>query len=158
MSYYDQISEGYDELHKEEQLKKLNIIKEFIHPKKMDTLLDVGCGSGISTSFWDCDATGLDPSVGLLKKTGKGKYFNASAENIPFEDKSFDFVISITAIQNFTNIRKGLEEMKRVGKGKFAFSVLKKSIKIKIIDLLIKELFKVKHFIEEDKDFIYIIN
>jgi len=30
MTYYDEISEGYEELHKEEQLKKISLIKKHL--------------------------------------------------------------------------------------------------------------------------------
>ena len=49
MDYYSSIAKGYDELHKEEQLKKLQIIAKHIKPKGL--LLDIGAGTGISTSF-----------------------------------------------------------------------------------------------------------
>ena len=50
--YYDKIAKGYNELHAEEQKKKLAIIKKYIQPEKSDLLLDVGCGTGVS-SDWD---------------------------------------------------------------------------------------------------------
>jgi len=165
MTYYNQISEGYEELHKEEQLKKLRIISRYLKPKKTDLLLDVGCGTGITTERWKCIKTGIDPAIKLLKKakTKKAKegkntpYINAEAEHLPFKNSSFDIVISITAIQNFHNIKKGIAEIKRVGKNKFILTALKKSKNISKIKDLIEENFKVKETVEEDKDFIFII-
>ena len=55
-NYYDAIAEGYDELHKAEQLQKLE--RAFIEGCKFDlfsnvkSILDVGCGTGISTDFF----------------------------------------------------------------------------------------------------------
>jgi len=158
MNYYNEISEGYEELHREEQLKKLELIADYLRPKKTDFLLDVGCGTGITTERWGCVKTGADPAIKLLKKTKKGVfYINAEAEHLPFKDKSFDIVISITAIQNFHNVKKGIEEIKRVGKKRFVLSVLKKSERIGKIKGIIERNFKVKKIIEEDKDFIFII-
>ena len=64
-------------------------------------------------------------------------------------------VISVTALQNFTDIEKGLLEIKRVGKEYFAISVLKKSPKIKMIEELVPKLFPVQRIVEEEKDIIF---
>ncbi len=161
MNYYDSISRGYEELHKEEQLKKLELIKKYLNVKRDEKLLDVGCGTGLTTSPWKCKRYGIDPSKKLLEKAKKKypsiKFRLASAENIPFKDNVFDVVISITAIQNFSDIKKGLEEIKRVGKNRFVLTFLKKSKKKKKIEGLIKNHFKIKEVIEEEKDLIYII-
>lgn len=161
MNYYDEISEGYEELHKEEQEKKISLIKTKFQPKKEETLLDVGCGTGLTTRPWECKRFGIDPSKKLLEKAKQadpeGEYKLAPAENIPFEDNFFDIVISITAIQNFNDIEKGLNEIKRVGKGKFILTFLKKSNKSKQIEFLINKIFSPKERIEEEKDIIFLI-
>lgn len=173
-NYYDSISQGYEELHKEEQLKKIEIIKQYLKPRKTDKLLDVGCGTGLTTMPWNCQRYGIDPAKKLIekaieknneeiikqKKNNKRKkkinYKIAQAENIPYPDKYFDYVISITAIQNFQDIEKGLKEIKRVGKGKYILSFLKKSKKAQKIKKLIYKIFDVKKEIEEEKDYIMI--
>ena len=103
-------------------------------PRKGEKLLDVGCGSGISTSVWNCDCTGIDPSEKLIEiahKNYPGKRFVvASAEDIPFPDGAFDILISITAIHNFKDVRKAINEMKRVCKGRFVITVLRKAAKV----------------------------
>ncbi|MFH1439948.1 MAG: methyltransferase domain-containing protein [Candidatus Woesearchaeota archaeon] len=153
MLYYNQISKGYNELHKEEQFKKLNIINKHLKVKKTDKLLDVGCGTGISSDF-DCKVTGIDPSKELLKQN-KGKTILGKAENLPFKDNSFDIVIAVTSIHNFDDIENGLKEIKRVGKDKFIFSILKRSKKFNEINSLLNKHFKVNKAIEEEKDIIF---
>lgn len=157
MPYYDTISEGYDELHGEEQLNKLKIIKTLIHPKENHKLLDVGCGTGIC-SEWNCTCIGVDPSIELIKKASekhsKVKFIQASAENLPFKDSYFDYVISVSSIHLFNDIDKALSEIKRVGKDSFILTVLKKSSKSKEIISKIKELFSIKQTIEEERDII----
>lgn len=163
MGYYDDIAEGYNELHSKEQLKKLKLIREKLEEHGIEItsdikLLDIGCGTGISTDLWNCDATGIDPSEGLIRqninKGKKSRFITASAENIPFPDKSFDIVVSVTAIQNFDDIEKGLQEINRVGRGCFVLSFLKKSDKAEMIKGLIESIFDVKEAVEEEKDFI----
>jgi len=156
MGYYDEISAGYEELHKEEQLKKVKIILNKLNLKKTDKLLDVGCGTGLYLDLFDCDVTGIDPSEKLLEKyNGPHQVILGSAESLDFPGNSFDIVMSITAIHNFDDVGKGLKEIQRVGKDRFVFSVLKRSPKYGIIEKLINELFIVDEKIEEDKDYLF---
>ena len=174
-NYYDAIASGYDKLHEEEQLKKLRVIKEQLNNKNDNndigdnrlrdfikpeySLLDVGCGSGISTRFFEVEKReGIDPSTELIKiavhKDPKGKYLVSKAENMPFLKKEFDIIISLTAIQNFDDIEKGLLRIKYAGH-RFILTFLKKTEKRKIIENIIEEKFHVLKKIEEDKDIIY---
>lgn len=158
MDYYDSISKGYEELYSQEQLNKIKIIKKLLKVKKTDKLLDVGCGTGLTTEPWPCRRYGIDPAKKLLaraRQKGKIEYKPAPAERIPYPDHFFDIVMSITAIQNFKDIEKGLKEIKRVGKRKFVLSFLKKSPKKEMIEKLIKKHFEIKKIIEEEKDLIY---
>ena len=164
-NYYDNITSGYEELHKEEQEKKLAIIKKALQGKikKSSRLLDVGCGTGITSDF-DCVVFGADPAMKLLQrsvsKPMKKPDFPvcAEAEHLPFKDWIFDVVISVTALQNFHDVGKGLDEMKRVGKKDcvFALSFLKRSGKKWVILKEIKERFEIKDEVEEEKDIILI--
>lgn len=162
-NFYDEISEGYDELHMEEQIKKLNVIMAAMgkdSPKKSDKLLDVGCGSGISTSVWDCDCTGIDPSDKLIAIAKKNfpnrRLYVGRAEELPFPDDSFDVVICVTAIHNFHDVRKGIDEMKRTGKDRFVITVLRKSAKLEEIEKLVMINFRINKILMEDKDIIFI--
>jgi ubiquinone/menaquinone biosynthesis C-methylase UbiE len=157
MQYYDTIAEAYDELHGEEQNNKLKIISKYISPKSGERLLDVGCGTGIC-SLWSCFSAGIDPSFGLIKQAKKkgNDFIQAKGEYLPFKDHSFDYVISVTAIHLFKDVDKSLKEIKRVGKERFIFSVLKKSSRSEDIIRKIKALFRIRKQINEERDIILI--
>ncbi len=164
MDYYDEISEGYDELYEGEQLKKLSIIADKIKIPKDNRLLDVGCGTGISTRFFECDRTGVDPSRKMVEiakqKDPEGKYIVAQAENLPFEDDSFGFVVSVTAVHNFKNVEKGLREIKRVAKDgheNIVLTVLRKSKNFEETEKLIMKNFRLKEIALDSKDAIFFL-
>ncbi len=156
MNYYNELALGYKELHYAEQLNKLKIIKENLKLKKKAKILDVGCGQCWSAEIFD-NITGVDISEGLLKlnKNKKMKAIVASAESLPFEDKSFDAVICVTAIHHF-EVEKALKEMKRVVRenGEVVISVLKKAESFNEIVDKIKKNFKVEKEVDEEKDLI----
>src|SRR3989338_7223005 len=149
MDYYTSISRGYNELHMEEQLSKISIIKDNIKIGRSSKILDVGCGTGISSDF-GCFVVGIDPSIGLLTQNKNTKLLGI-AEYLPFRDNSFDFVISVTAVHSFNDIEKSISEMKRVGKKNFVFSILRRSKKSGLIRDLILKNFRVLKIIEEEK-------
>lgn len=150
MDYYDAIARGYNELHKEEQLRKLAIIRKYLKPK--GRLLDIGAGTGISTEPFlkSCECYALDPSAEMLKQSKARHNIVGSAEKLPFPDKFFDVVISLTAL-HLTDLKKAMAEIRRVAKdnAQIALTFLKKSKnKPKSIKGFIK--------IEEEKDIIFI--
>jgi ubiquinone/menaquinone biosynthesis C-methylase UbiE len=160
LTYYDQIAQGYEELHYEEQVAKIKLISKFLTTKKDDKLLDVGCGTGVTTELWNCKRYGLDPAKKLLEKARNKEnveYKLGIAENIPYPDNFFDIVISVTAIQNFSDIKKGLLEIKRVGKNIFVLSILKNSPRIEFISKIIHEIFDVSYIIKQQHDLIFFV-
>ncbi len=156
---YNNIAQGYDELYGEEQKKKAKIILKNIELKKDDKLLDVGCGTGISTELFECNKIGIDPGEKLVLQANKR--INAiigKGEKLPFEDKSFDKIVCITAIHNFDDYKKGIKEMKRVCKndGKIIITILKKSTKSHDIKKEIEKQLNIEKEIDEEKDIILI--
>lgn len=123
--YYNTIAESYDKLYEQEQKEKLAVLKRLISKYckiSADTkILDVGCGSGHSSDF-PCSIVGIDVSSGLIKiakkrfvADKKKRFLVGKAEQLPFDEK-FDIVISLSALQNFTDLEKAISEMKRVAK------------------------------------------
>jgi len=155
MDYCNSISRSYNKLYREEQLNKIRIIKNNLKLKKQDFLMDVGCGTGIFAEEFNCVKVGVDPAINLLNQGKNALYIQAYAENLQFKDNSFDVVISVTAIHNFKNIKRGLEEIKRVSRKNVVLSILKKSAKINEIKDNIQKLFKITKTIEENQDIIF---
>ena len=154
MNYYNTIAASYNELHGEEQIKKAKVILEHLTVKKTDELLDVGCGTGIATLLFYCENIGIDPSAELVKQC-KFKAMVGKAEELPFPDKSFDIVISLTVIHH-CDVDKALAEIKRVAKRDVVITVLKKSKTAKEIVEKIKKMFTIVKELEEEKDIILI--
>jgi ubiquinone/menaquinone biosynthesis C-methylase UbiE len=161
MEYYDVIASSYNELYKQEQLDKLSIIKFSLKGifkiKKEHKLLDIGCGNGIGQGFFSinfgCEPFGIDTSKKLLEQNSYPNIY-ANAENILLPNKSFDIILSLTAIQNFDDVDKALNEMKRLCKEFLIITFLKKSHKANLIESKLKKKFKFVKKIEEKKDFI----
>lgn len=155
MSYYNKISSGYNELHEAEQLNKIKIIKK--HLKVSGKLLDIGAGTGISTKPFmeDADCISLDPNEGMLKQS-PAKQVVGIAEELPFSDKTFDIIISVTSFHHF-NLEDAIKEIKRVSKPstKYAFTILKQSKNFKKIVNTLKKSFNLREF-DEEKDLILI--
>lgn len=140
---YNHIAKSYNELHKEEQIKKLEIIKKNI--KIIPPLLDVGCGTGISTNYFNVLSIGIDNSKEMIKQSKEGNLIYGNAEKLPFKDKRFNTIISVTSFHNFKNMEKALKETKRVSKNNnIAITFLKKSKKLDEFRKLLKKHFKFK--------------
>lgn len=145
---YNQIAKSYNELHRQEQLNKINIIIKLLNIKN-EKVLDVGCGTAFYANLFQ-DYTGIDPSKEMLNQS-KVNVVLGKGEDLPFKDNEFNTVISISAIHNFDNPIKGIKEIKRVAKNKIAISVFKRAKNFQVIKNQLKEF---KQF-EEEKDIIF---
>ncbi|MBT3395069.1 class I SAM-dependent methyltransferase [archaeon] len=148
MNYYDHIAEGYNELHKEEQIKKVNLIIKLLNIDS-ESVLDVGCGTAFYSELF-VDYTGIDNSKGMIDLS-KANVVLGDAADLPFDDNSFDCVISVTALQNVKDYKEAISEIKRIAKNKIAISILKKSENLKNIRNLLSDF----ESFEEDKDIIF---
>ncbi len=94
--------------------------------KPGDKILDVGCGKGfLMYEFTQVvpgiNVTGIDISqyaIDNAKEEIKPFIQLGNATNLPFQDKTFDFVISITTLHNLFKyeLDSALREIQRVGK------------------------------------------
>ena len=91
-----------------------------------DKVLDVGCGKGfllydLTESVPGVEVTGLDISqyaIDHAKEEIKTSLVHGHANSLPWDDDSFDLVISINTFHNLPNydLEKALREFERVGK------------------------------------------
>lgn len=114
--------------------KEKDYLRTHIEPNSK--VLDIGCGNGRNIlSIVDIagNITGLDNSQKAVQDAQENLKAHQNVEvvlgdamNLPFEDKSFDFVILSMTLVNFADSKlKALQEMKRVAKdeGKVIISV-----------------------------------
>lgn len=153
MGYYDTISEGYNELHSKEQLDKIKTILRHLQITD-ETILDVGCGTALYAYLFR-NYKGIDPSRGMLDQAN-ADVVKGEAEDLPFKDKSFDIVISISSIHNFKDYKKAIKEMKRVARKRIIITLLKKAKDFNEIKESLKDFKQIDHpvdliFIKEIK-------
>ncbi|WP_281951847.1 class I SAM-dependent methyltransferase [Nitrosophilus kaiyonis] len=107
--YYDK---WFDEHYKIYEIE-LNAIKKLLPPFKDG--LEVGVGTGRFAAPLGIKY-GIEPSKNMAKIAKKRgiKVINAVAENLPFEDKSFDLILIVTTICFVKDPLKMLKESYRV--------------------------------------------
>jgi ubiquinone/menaquinone biosynthesis C-methylase UbiE len=89
-------------------------------------ILEVGCGKGfllydITKVFRNAEVYGIDISNYAIRNSKpeiRGKLLTGNATNLPWQDNTFDLVISITTLHNLKayELDKALKEIERVGK------------------------------------------
>ncbi len=91
-----------------------------VHASGARRVLDVGCGGGrfcrmISETV--PQVVGLDPTARLLseaRKLGGAQYAQGRAEDMPFEDRDFDMVVSYLSLIDIPDNAAAIAEMARV--------------------------------------------
>jgi SAM-dependent methyltransferase len=79
------------------------------------TVVNVGAGTG-SYEPDDCAVIAVEPSAVMLgqRRTEAAPAVRAVAEALPFRDRTFDVAMAVWTIHHWTDLRRGLEEMRRV--------------------------------------------
>ncbi len=82
------------------------------------TVLNVGAGAG-SYEPADRDVTAVEPSASMRaqRPAGLKPAIDAVAEDLPFADASFDASMATVTIHQWSNLERGLAEMRRVTRG-----------------------------------------
>ncbi len=100
------------------------------HPGQ--SILDIGCGLGNGLALCHeegLQVTGLDPSPYMLDIAEKNlghrvELHRGKAENLPFDDNSFNYASLITCLEFVDDPRKALEEACRVAKDKIFIGII----------------------------------
>ena len=113
---YDVIGKNYAELRKPDR-RIARIIESALGPAQ--TVLNVGAGAG-SYEPTDRSVTAVEPSREMIRKRGPGaaKAIQASADDLPFDDKSFDASMAILTIHHWRDKEAGLRELRRLTRGR----------------------------------------
>jgi SAM-dependent methyltransferase len=87
------------------------------------TVLNVGAGTG-SYEPPDRDVTAVEPSALMRaqRSAGAAPCVAAAAENLPFEDQSFDVAMAFATIHHWPDAIAGLREMQRVARRVVVFT------------------------------------
>ena len=113
---YDIIGENYTELRRPDQ-RIGRIIENALGSAQ--SVLNVGAGTG-SYEPTGRSVTAVEPSREMIRKRSPAaaRAVQASADALPFDDKSFDAAIAILTIHHWPDKEAGLREMRRVTRGR----------------------------------------
>ena len=99
-------------------LPKIDVLRRYISLTEQTRLLDVGCGNGFFTFYFDkiCDVHGVDYSEKMLQINPVKNTSLMNADDLKFEDNSFDVVFCHALLHHVENIAKVIQEMRRVSR------------------------------------------
>ena len=120
---------------------EIKLMMDFLSLHKGQRILDIGCGTGISLEpLLDrgLNLTGLDPSQYMLdlasKRFGtKVDLHRGVAEDLPFDDNSFDSAFFFTSLEFSDRPAKAIEEACRVAKDSVVLCVLNRHAPLNLV-------------------------
>ena len=113
---YDKIGTTYSDLRRPDA-RIARRIHEALGPAR--TVLNVGAGSG-SYEPADRQVTAVEPSAAMIaqRPASAAPVIQARAEDLPFDDDSFDASMAILTVHHWSDRQKGVAEMRRVTRGR----------------------------------------
>ncbi len=117
------------------------LLLEMLSPVKGARLLDIGCGSGRSLEpFLDLELqlTGVDPSAYMLdiahrRLKSRADLHRGVAEDLPFDDNTFNYSIFFTSLEFTDRPAKAIEEACRVTKDSVFIGVLNRYAPLNLV-------------------------
>ena len=108
------------------------LLLRLLQPARGERVLDIGCGTGRHLEMFlemGLDVTGVDPSPHMLgvaaEKLGhRAELHQVVAEDLPFEDNSFDITTLVTSLEFVDDVHNALEEACRVTESRIFLGVL----------------------------------
>jgi ubiquinone/menaquinone biosynthesis C-methylase UbiE len=100
------------------------LMLNLLRPAVGESILDIGCGTGLSLEpLLKCslNTSGIDPSPYMLEIASgrlgqKVDLYRGFAEDLPFDDNSFNYASFFTSLEFVENPAKAIEEACRVAK------------------------------------------
>jgi SAM-dependent methyltransferase len=132
---------------------EIRLMSDLLKPRSGESVLDIGCGIGeCLTAFLNMglQVTGLDPSTYMLdisfKKVGsRAELYRGFAEDLPFEDNSFNYACLFTTLEFADDYRQALREAARVAKDRLFVGVYNRYA-IKGVERRVKGIFSPTFF------------
>jgi ubiquinone/menaquinone biosynthesis C-methylase UbiE len=128
-------------------IKRLALVNAMIKENTYDTLLDIGCGSGIflkelknrCNNLYAIDVHRKMHLVqDMIKKEGINvNLTEASVIDLPYDSETFDCVISVSVLEHIRELDKALHEICRVAK-RNAIIVLAFPVENRITDIILR--------------------
>lgn len=125
------------------------LMLDMLKPARGETVLDIGCGTGSCISPFlekGIQVTGLDPSPYMIdvafKNLGnKVDLHRGFAEDLPFDDNSFNCVCLIKTLEFVEDPEKAIEEACRVAKDRIFIGIINR-YSSKAAGLRVRRIFK----------------
>jgi len=108
------------------------LMLDMLKPMYGETLLDIGCGVGANFKHllnMGLKVTGIDPSpymldIALKNAGNRAELYRGFAEDLPFDDNSFNHACFLTTLEFVEDPQKAIEEAFRVAKDRVFLGVL----------------------------------
>lgn len=123
---WDKTAARYDRMVAPLEKRFMAASRRWIGQRAVGDVLEVAAGTGLNLAHLPRDVrlTGTDVSAAMLsaarrkaKEAGiDARWLEADAESLPFEDNSFDTVVSTFAMCGFTDYERALTEIVRVAR------------------------------------------